>query len=86
MKKFWIKLWIGLLAMVGIAVANNVVLLKLHPLSYYYTPAGMLITAIVSAVESAILWPTTSWYINKFLVKSLHEEMTDSIISELKEL
>lgn len=40
---------------VGIALINNVVLLRIHPLAYYYTPRGILLTASVMLVESPIV-------------------------------
>lgn len=71
MKKFWI-LWIvyfGLL--IGIAVANNVVLLNLHPLSYYYTAPGWWKSAAISAAEAMIIWPLSWIYLKKILIPTL---------------
>ena len=35
-------------------IANNIVLLNLHDLTYYYTPRGMLLSTAVMAIESPI--------------------------------
>lgn len=48
------KLLVLCAAIVAVTIANNVVLLRLHPLEYYYTPAGLMITTIVMAVEGCV--------------------------------
>lgn len=79
MKKLIAKWIIWMLAMVGVAVANNVILLKFHPLEFYYTPTGLTITAIVTGVEALFLYPISWWYIKKFLLvwpeESTEEEL-----------
>ena len=87
MKKFWIRLAL-MAALIGIAWANYVVLLHFHPLEYYYTPAGMLITTIVTGVETLTVWPIYCKIMNHWLIpteeKSLDEEK-ESIIAEFKD-
>ena len=89
MKKFWFRLAIMLVGFCGITVANNVVLLNLHPLAYYYTPSGLMLNAIVMTVEAAILWPVSGWYCRKYLLSALSDGATDEIkeiVTESKEL
>lgn len=73
MKRFWIHLTIFLGSAVGIAVLNNVVLLRLHPLAYYYTPAGMLLSMAVQAVELLISWPLRKRYWNRIILPAWNE-------------
>ena len=54
MKKVLIRLAIIIAGLIGISVANNVVMLKIHPLEFYYTPTGLLISAVVMGLEMMI--------------------------------
>lgn len=77
MKKFLIRITIAVAGLIGISVANNVVLLKIHPLEFYYTPTGLMITAIVTGVEMLILYPVVAWWFKKIATewnKSLEKE------------
>ena len=78
MKKFFILFGLLMISYVGIAIANNVVLLKLHPLSYYYTAPGWWQSAGISAIEALIIWPASWLYWKKILIpcwnKSVQEE------------
>jgi len=85
MKKFWIRLAVYMAGVVAVAWGNNAVLLHFHPLEYYYTPAGMLITAVVCCVEAVTLWPFGSWLMDHWVVPTLHEGQKESIITEFKE-
>ncbi len=94
MKKFWIRLSVYSAALVGIAWGNYAVLLHFHPLAYYYTPAGMLITAIVTCVESALLWPISHTVLMNWVLPAISEGLEEetkkivneeSIITEFKE-
>lgn len=85
MKKLWIRLAIFMAAMLGIAWANYAVLLHFHPLEYYYTPAGMLINAIVTCVESALLWPISHTVLTNWVLPAISEgleEETKKIVNE----
>lgn len=73
MKKFWLRLVIYLASMVGIAWITSAVLLHFHPLEYYYTPMGMLITTIVSCVKAIIVWPASKYTFQHWLLPSLRE-------------
>lgn len=68
MKKLMVKYVIFLLGLIGIAIVNNVVMLKFHPLEFYYTPTGMLISIIVMGIESLFLFPACWWYIKKYIL------------------
>lgn len=76
MKKTW-KIWIlsyaTYLVPVALAIINNVVLLNLHPLEYYYTPTGMLLTAVVMLIESPLILPVM-WRIGVKLGITISEE------------
>lgn len=77
MKKFLIRVAIAIAGLVGVSVANNVILLKIHPLEFYYTPTGLMITAIVTGVEMLILYPVVAWWFKKIAMdysKSFDEE------------
>lgn len=77
MKKFLIRIAIAIMGLVGISVANNVILLKIHPLEFYYTPTGLMITAIVTGIEMLILFPIVGWWFKKIAMewnKSLEDE------------
>lgn len=69
MKKFIARLFAMLIGMVGITVANNVVMLKIHPLEFYYTPTGLMISAIVMGIEMLILYPIIGWQFNKLIAE-----------------
>lgn len=74
MKKLMIRFAILMAGVVGISIVNNVIMLKIHPLEFYYTPTGLMISIIVMSVESIILWPTVMWYVQKFLSSDNLEE------------
>lgn len=77
MKKFLIRVAIAIAGLIGISVANNVILLKIHPLEFYYTPTGLMITAIVTGVEMLVLYPVVAWWFKKIATewnKSLEKE------------
>lgn len=78
MKKFILMLTVWVVAMISVAFANNVILLQYHPLEYYYTPAGLMLTATVVGVECLILWPASGWYWKKFLDGTIQEEKEES--------
>jgi hypothetical protein len=65
MKKFIIRLSLLVAALLGIEIANNVVLLRLHPMGFYYTPAGLLFTTIVISIEAIAMYPVVAWQIRK---------------------
>lgn len=87
MKKFWTRLVIYLASMVGISWISSTVLLHFHPLEYYYTPMGMLITAIAGCVKAIIVWPASKYAIQHWLLPSLREglegEKKEIIFEEL---
>ena len=88
MKKFWMRLAIYLASMVGIAWMNNAVLLHFNPLEFYYTPTGMLLTAVVGCVETLIIWPASKQTIQHWLLPALKdgfaEEAKEIIVEELR--
>lgn len=88
MKKFYIRLAVYFAAMVAVAWGNNAVLLHFHPLEYYYTPTGILLTSAVMAVEALTLWPAGGWLFDHWIIpaqkEGLEEEM-ESIVTEFKD-
>ena len=58
MDKIFKEIILFMLGMLGLTVVNNVVLLKLHPLVYYYTPTGIVLTMSVMLFET----PGIYWY------------------------
>lgn len=68
MKKAIIMIVVMVLGLIGIAIANNVVLLGVHSLEYYYTPKGMLLTTVVCGLEFLALIPVIGWYVKKFFL------------------
>lgn len=88
MKKFCIRLAVYFAAMVAVAWGNNAVLLHFHPLEYYYTPTGILLTSAVMAVEALTLWPAGGWLFDHWIIPAQKEGLTkegESIISEFKD-
>jgi hypothetical protein len=87
MKKFWFRLVVELITLVGIAWLNNAVLLHFHPLEYYYTPSGILLTAVTMTAEAVILWPLTIHYLQRWVLQGLEEGVSEkeSIETEFKE-
>lgn len=79
MKKIIRNVIIWVLGMVGVAIANNVVLLKYHPLEFYYTPKGLMVTAIVMGVECLMLYPLSWWYAKKFLCVESEESTEEEL-------
>ena len=77
MKKFMFRYAILLLGLIGVSVINNVVMLRFKPLAFYYTPTGLMISAIVMGLESLILHPAVMWYIQKFIVTAGVKEEND---------
>ena len=67
MKKLLIRLAIIVAGLIGISVANNAVMLKIHPLEFYYTPTGLLISAVVMGLEMMILYPVIGWQFKKIV-------------------
>lgn len=67
MKKVLIRLVIIVAGLIGISVANNVVMLKIHPLEFYYTPTGLMISAVVMGLEMMILYPVIGWQFKKIV-------------------
>jgi len=88
MKKFWLRLAVYFAGMITVAWANNAVLLHLHPLEYYYTPSGLLITTAVIGVECIVLWPWYSLLLERWVLPAMKEglnEEKEGIIAEFKE-
>lgn len=78
MKKFMFRFVILLAGLVGISIVNNVIMLKIHPLEFYYTPTGLMISMIVMAIEMLVLWPTVTWYVRKFLTVAIATDEEES--------
>lgn len=85
MKKFYIRMAVYLAAVVAVAWGNNAVLLHFHPLEYYYTPTGILLTTAVAVAEALIMWPIGSWLFDHWIVPALEEGLEESIETEFKE-
>lgn len=88
MKKFWFRLAVWFAGLITVAWGNNAVLLHFHPLEYYYTPSGLLLTTAVIAVEAIVLWPLYGKIYEKWVAAALNEgleEEKESIITEFKE-
>lgn len=87
MKKFQIKFVLWTIGLVAVAWANYAVLTHFHPLDYYYTPAGVLLSAVVSSVEALILMPLSIkvWATDSKTDKDENLARKESIISEFKD-
>lgn len=88
MKKFWFRLAIWAAGLIAVAWGNNAVLLHLHPLEYYYTPSGLLLTTAVVGVELIVLWPCYSWLADHWVFPAAKEGLEkekEAIITEFKE-
>ena len=88
MKKFYIRLAVYVVVMVAVAWINNAVLLHFHPLEFYYTPTGILLTSAVLAVEALTLWPAGGWLFDHWIIPAEMEglkEEKESIATEFKE-
>jgi len=88
MKKFWFRLAVYMLAVLAVAWGNNAVLLHFHPLEFYYTPTGILLTSAVMAVEALTLWPAGNWLFDRWIIPAEMEgleEEKESIVTEFKE-
>lgn len=57
MKKFEIGIIVFALGFLGLAAFNNGYLLWNHPISYYYTVEGMLVSLKFSTIEAAVVVP-----------------------------
>lgn len=68
MKKLILGMIGYLMALIAVAVLNSVVLLQFHPLAYYYTWRGVLLSGLVSTAEQAVLWPANIRFVNDFFV------------------
>ena len=84
------KLWIGIagfgLIVIGITVIKCVILLNLHPLSYYYTLDGMKTASILGMIEVAILIRPTMWFVKRSeeIMKQVRNEVISQVIEEEK--
>ena len=58
----WVLLVAGL---IGVVVLNYAILTSWHPMEYYWTLPGMLLSGGYSAVESVILFPAIWWIFTK---------------------
>lgn len=85
MKKFYIRMVVYLAAVVAVAWGNNVVLLHFHPLEFYYTPTGILLTSAVMVVEALTLWPAGSWLFDHWIIPARKEGLEESIETEFKD-
>lgn len=88
MKKFWFRLAAYFAGMIAVAWGNNAVLLHFHPLEYYYTPSGLLLTTVVTGIEAIILWPCSTWLLEHWVLpaeKEGLEKEKEAIITEFKE-
>ena len=88
MKKFWFRLAVYLMAVLAVAWGNNAVLLHFHPLEYYYTPTGILLTTAVAIAEAVILLPAGNWAFDNWIIPAQKEGLAkeeESIISEFKD-
>lgn len=85
MKKFWFRLCLYLGAMLAVAWGNNAVLLHFHPLEYYYTPTGILLTSAVAFAEAVVLLPIGNWVFDHWIIPAQKEGLEESIETEFKE-
>ena len=84
MKKFWILLGAWLASMVAVAWINNFVLLRIHPLAYYYTPTGMAMSITIGVIESLIIWPLSHWYGKNVMIPALKKGVEKEEIKAAK--
>lgn len=74
MKRICVTTFLYFLAILGIVAANNVILLRMHPLAYYYTPTGLLISTAVMTAESPVFVWITVTFIRKVCSYTIEEE------------
>ena len=77
MKRFVIRAAIFIGMLLGIEVVNNVVLLRLHPLGFYYTPSGLLLVTVTMTIEAITMYPIVAHQLRK-----LNEEWTHFLSEE----
>ena len=85
MKKFWFRLAVYFMAVLTVAWGNNAVLLHFHPLEYYYTPTGILLTTAVAIAEALVLLPAGNWAFDHWIIPAQKEGLEESIETEFKE-
>lgn len=54
-KRFWIGTGIWGAVVIAVSIINNVVLLSMHPLAYYYTLDGIKLSAALGSIEVPVL-------------------------------
>ena len=83
--KFWIGTGTWAIIMIVMGIMNNVVLLSLHPLEYYYTLEGMKLTMALAAIEIPVTLGIGQIYI-WFCVKPLSKDLNDirEVIKKMK--
>ena len=58
--------WILFIAgMIGVAILNNTLLTSWHPVEYYWTLPGILLSGAYCAVEAVVLFPAIWWAFSK---------------------
>lgn len=85
MYKFWTRLAIYLGSLVSIAWANYAVMLHFHPLAYYYTPKGMLLSAGIAVAQALIIWPLSQVYLTRRVLPALYEGMEEKTTKVVRE-
>ena len=85
MKKFYIRMAVYLAAVLAVAWGNNAVLLHFHPLEFYYTPTGILLTTAVAIAEAVVLMPIGNWAFDHWIIPARKEGLEESIETVFKE-
>ena len=79
------RLAVYLGSLVSIAWANYAVMLHFHPLAYYYTPRGMLLSAGIAVAQALIIWPLSQVYLKRRILPALYEGMEEQTTKVVKE-
>ncbi len=86
MKKILFRFTMYMATLVAIAWGNNAALLHFHPLEYYYTLPGILLTAAVAIVEAMVLTPIGTYVFNHWVMQPLKESVAKGeTVAEFKE-
>lgn len=63
--KLILKWVLFITGMIGVAILNYSLLGSWHPMEYYWTIPGILLSGVYSAVEAIVLFPVIWWAFSK---------------------
>ena len=65
MKKLIVKWVLFIAGMIGVAILNYTLLTSWHPVEYYWTLPGILLSWAYCSVEVVVLFPVIWWVFSK---------------------